>query len=96
MVDAHRDRPINEVLRDLSQSWAAPAAGPLAVTVNGGPSNLPAVIGLFRSGIPQEQPTACGFVDVPGTASFNGLPDHAQYAPLPQSRRYGLLRRNDC
>jgi AraC family transcriptional regulator len=80
IVDAHRDRPINDVLRDLSQSWAAPAAGPLAVTVDGGPFNVPAVIGLFRSAIPQERPTACGFVDVPGTAMFNELPSQAQYA----------------
>jgi AraC-like DNA-binding protein len=79
IVDAHRDRPINDLLRDLSQSWAAPAAGPLAVTVNGGPGNVPAVFGLFRSGIPQERPTECGFVELPGTAMFNGLSGGAQY-----------------
>lgn len=80
IVDAHRDRPINDVLRDLSQSWAAPAGGPIAVTVNGGPAGVPAVIGLFCSGIPEERPTECAFVDVPGTAMFSGLPTHAQYA----------------
>jgi AraC family transcriptional regulator len=79
VVNAHRDRPVNDMLRDLRQSWAAEVAGPIAVTVNGGPSNVPAVVGLFRSSIPQESPTECGIVDVPGTAIFDGSSGGAQY-----------------
>jgi AraC family transcriptional regulator len=79
IVDAHRDRPINDVMRNLSRSGVAPVAAPLAVTVNGGPAHVPAVIGLFRSGIPEERPTACAFVDVPGTAMFNELSGGARH-----------------
>jgi AraC family transcriptional regulator len=84
LLDAQPDRPFNDLLRDLGQSWAVPSAPQLSVTVTGGPMAVPAVVGLFRTGIPQERPTACAFVDVPGRAVLAGISEGPHY-PLVMS-----------
>jgi AraC family transcriptional regulator len=43
-----------------------------------------AVVGLFRTGIPQERPSACAILLVPGRAAFDGLTD-GEYHPLAMS-----------
>jgi hypothetical protein len=53
----------------------------LTVTVTGGPVGVPAAVGLFPTGIPQQQPASCAVAWTPGTVPIGGLPDGV-YHPL--------------
>lgn len=75
------DRPFNEMLAALGRGRARPARPQLTVTVTGGPGGLPAALGLFPTGIPQQQPASCAVVWTPGTAVIGDLPDGV-YHPL--------------
>ncbi|WP_305788071.1 helix-turn-helix domain-containing protein [Symbioplanes lichenis] len=76
LVAAYGDRPCNDVLRAIRP--AQPVDPALTVPVTGGPPGALAVVGLFRSGIPQERPVECAIVAVPGSARFSVAPPDAR------------------
>lgn len=75
------DRPFNEMLAALGRTQTPPDRPQLTVTVTGGPVGVPAAVGLFPTGIPQQQPASCAVVRIPGTALIGDLPDGV-YHPL--------------
>jgi AraC-like DNA-binding protein len=75
LVAEHGQRPVNDVLRSAARTTEGDGPARLTVAVTGGPAGLPAVVGLFRCGIPQEPPRACAAVETPGTVTFTTLPD---------------------
>jgi AraC family transcriptional regulator len=79
LLAAYGDRPFNDLLRELSRAPAAPGPAAIAVSVLGGPPDVPVVVGLFPSGIPQERPVACAVLPGPGTAWFGTRPDGADH-----------------
>jgi AraC-like DNA-binding protein len=68
-------RPVNDALREAAGTNVGDGPARLTVTVAGEPAGLPAVVGLFRCGIPQEPPRACAVVETPGIAAFPAPPD---------------------
>ncbi|HKT06198.1 MAG TPA: AraC family transcriptional regulator [Rugosimonospora sp.] len=82
LVQAFAGRPYNDVLWRLREACPPPRRPQLVVSVSGGPGGeVPAAIGLFASGIPQQRPAGCAIVAVPGTATVGDLPD-GEYHPL--------------
>lgn len=79
------DESFDTVLVRLAQVLPPPERVQVVGRVTGGPEDgALAVVGLFRSGIPQERPAACAIVPVPGVATFGGLLDGV-YHPLAMS-----------
>ena len=75
LVAEHGQRPVNDVLRSAALATAGDGPARLTVAVTGDVAGLPAVVGLFRCGIPQEPPRAWAVVETPGSGAFTTLPD---------------------
>jgi AraC-like DNA-binding protein len=85
LITAFADQSFNAILAQLQAVLPAPAHVQVTGSVTGGPDGgAMAVIGLFRSGIPQERPSACAILPAPGRATFGGLTD-GEYHPLAMS-----------
>ncbi|HKS97926.1 MAG TPA: AraC family transcriptional regulator [Rugosimonospora sp.] len=80
LLAARGDRPFNDTLAALGGRLGGPARVQLTVAVSGGPV-APVAVGLFPTGIPQQQPAACAVVWTPGSAALGDLPDGV-YHPL--------------
>lgn len=81
LVAAVSDRPFNELLATVATRGAETDRPQVTVTVSGVVGDgEPAAVGLFASGIPQQQPVACGVVRMPGRVAFEGVPDGSYHA----------------
>ena len=70
------DLTFNRLLDEVAHQLPPPRRRQLSVAVTGGPGDaVPAVVGLFATGIPQQRPAACGVVRTPGQAPVGGLSD---------------------
>lgn len=70
------DQPFNKLLNEVGQQIDAPRRPQLTVTVTGGPpARVPAALGFFPTGIPQQSPAACAVAWPPDRVSIGGLPD---------------------
>jgi len=82
LLAATGDQPFNKLLAELGHQLDPPARPQLTVTVTGGPdSTVPAAVGLFATGIPQQRPASCAVAWTPGSAPIGGLAD-GEYHPL--------------
>lgn len=76
LIEPVADQSFDTVLAAVQAALTIPAVVQVTSTITGGPaSGALALIGLFPSGIPQEQPVACSVVSVPSIASFGKLKD---------------------
>jgi AraC family transcriptional regulator len=77
VVASYADVPLRAAVPDTPPP-ERPAQ--LTATLTGGPRpGAVAVVGLFRTGIPQGRPLACAVSEVPATVSFADLPDGLMY-----------------
>lgn len=76
LIEPVADQSVDTMFATIWPALTAPAVIQATAAVTGGPAGgALAVVGCFRSGIPQEQPAACSVVPIPGIASFGTLPD---------------------
>jgi AraC family transcriptional regulator len=76
------DLPFNNLLAEVADRLPAPARVQLTVAVTGGPGGtVPAAVGLFPTGIPQQRPAACAVAWTPGNVPVGDLADGV-YHPL--------------
>jgi hypothetical protein len=68
--------PFNKLLAEVGHRLDPPRRPQLTVTVTGGPeSTVPAAVGLFPSGIPQQSPASCAVAWPPGRVPIGDLAD---------------------
>ncbi|MEU7484871.1 helix-turn-helix domain-containing protein [Streptomyces sp. NPDC042319] len=85
LVAPFADLPFNTLLAQLQPMIAEPASPQASATVFGDADDgALAAVGLFRASIPQEAPSACAIVAIPGVATFSDLSDD-DYSPLAMS-----------
>ncbi|MGH3829131.1 MAG: helix-turn-helix transcriptional regulator [Pseudonocardiaceae bacterium] len=76
LIEPVTDQSFDTVLTAVQVALAIPTTAQVTSAITGGPaSGALALVGLFPSGIPQEQPVACSVVSVPSIASFGNLND---------------------
>lgn len=80
LIEPVADRSFDTVLAAIQAAVVVPAVVQVSSAVTGEPaSGALALVGLFPSGIPQEQPVACAVVSVPSIASFGNVTDGDYY-----------------
>jgi AraC family transcriptional regulator len=76
LIESVADQSFDTVLAAVRAALPIPAAAQVSSVITGEPaSGALVLVGLFPSGIPQEQPVACSVVSMPSTVSFGKLKD---------------------